>query len=135
MCFFFLFHDNIMALLSLFLSPLKKIFGRKNVAQNGDSLLHLTDVALLLFFFFNSSGKLLPPVQSEFKQLLSIYSWVNAASLWQNAMESVPYTESSWTALDILHISGEIMGRSTNSDEAHGSLSFKLIQTFPTLIY
>lgn len=77
-----------MALLSLLLSPLKENFGRENVAQNGDSLFHLTDVGLLIFFF-NSSGKLLPPVQSEFKLLLSIYSWVNAASLWQNAMESV----------------------------------------------
>lgn len=54
-----------------------------------DSLLRLAHVALL-FFFFNSSGKLLPPVQSEFKQLLSIYLRVNAASLWQNATESVP---------------------------------------------
>lgn len=78
-----------MALLTLLLSPLKENFGRENVAQNRDSLFHLTDVGLLIFFFFNSSGKLLPPVQSKFKQFLSIYSWVNAASLWQNAMESV----------------------------------------------
>jgi len=75
-----------MALLSLLLSPLKENFGRENVAQNGDSLFHLTDVGLLIFFFFNSSGKLLPPVQSEFKRLLSIFSRANAASLWQNAM-------------------------------------------------
>lgn len=40
-----------MALLRLLLSSLKENFGRENVAQNGDSLFHLTDVGLLIFFF------------------------------------------------------------------------------------
>ena len=45
----YFFNDNITAL-SLFLSPLKKKFARENVTQNGDSLLHLANVALLIIF-------------------------------------------------------------------------------------
>lgn len=47
-------HDNTMALLSLFLSPLKKKFRKENVAKNMNSLLYLVNVALQ--FFFNPRG-------------------------------------------------------------------------------